>query len=327
MLYYLFIYHSDSGILLYEKDLLIERQYQMDLFGNLFSALKLFLSELAIEGLKDLKTIGLGNFTAFVIVIYEVNIDLVIIADKEDSKIIKKITSELKKIVWGSSELFISTNLDSKRFKSFDREINKLILSQKKLVDTDKGQKKWEGYLKPVYEQRGELSKRLRKQKELEKNELLLKREKLETKFLNEKNVVKKYNLSKKIIDISEELDDLVNTEKYKELARILYFQIEERKVKLYHYLHKTKKSLGVILDKTDSKYLTRANFREVYTNLYAFSSGLKNFAATVLYNKHIALTRSLIDINRLPLKEINRIIESILNMEDNIEKYFTPTM
>ena len=258
MLYYLFIYRSDSGILLYEKDLLVGEQFQMDFFGNLFTALKLFLSELAIEGLKDLKTIGLGNLTAFVIAIYEITIDLVIIADKGDNKMIKKITPEIRNIVLKANELFSSQNLDSKRFEDFDQKITQLILSKKRLVNKFQEKSEWEKLIVPIEEHKGELSKRLRKQKEEEKSLLRGKRKALNIKMLNESNVVKKYHLCKKIADISEEIDDLKALRNYKELTRILYFQIEERKVKLYHYLYKTKK---ILPKKMSLKYIPEIDF------------------------------------------------------------------
>lgn len=327
LLYYLFIYRSDSGILLYEKDLLVGEQLQMDLFGNLFTALKLFLSELAIEGLKDLKTIGLGNFTAFVIAIYEINVDLVIIADKGDNKIIKKITAEIRNIVLKANELFSSQNLDSKRFEDFDKKITQLILSKKKLVNKLKEKSEWERLIIPIEEHKGELSKRLRKQREEEKDALRAKRETLNVKMLNENNVVKKYYLCKQIVDITEEIDDLEALKYYKELMRVLYFQIEERKVKLYHYLYKTKKTLRDLVENVNKNALNKANYRESYINLYTFSTELKNFALDVVYNKYIALTKNLININNRPADEITQIINSILNMEDNVEEYFPTTI
>ena len=327
LLYYLFIYRTDSGILLYEKDLLVGDQFQMDLFGNLFTALKLFLSELAIEGLKDLKTIGLGNFTAFVIAIYEINLDLVIIADKGDNKIIKKITPEIKNIVLKANDLFSSQNLQPKRFEDFDKKITQLILSKKKLVNNLKEKSEWESLMMPIEEYKGELSKRLRKQREEEKNALRVKREIKYAKMLNENNVVKKYYLCKQIVDITEEIDDLEALKYYKELTRILYFQIEERKVKLYHYLYKTKKTLRDLFGNVDKGTLNKANYREAYINLYAFSTALKNFALDVVYNKYIALTKKLININNRPADEIKQIINSILDMEDNMENYFPTTI
>ena len=302
-------------------------QFQMDLFGNLFTALKLFLSELAIEGLKDLKTIGLGNFTAFVIAIYEINLDLVIIADKGDNKIIKKVTPEIRNIVLKANELFSSQNLDSKRFEDFDQKITQLILSKKRLINKFQDKSEWEKLIIPIDEHKGELSKRLRKQREEEKNALRKKRGTLNVKMLNENNVVKKYYLGKKIVDISEEIDDLETLRSYKELTRILYFQIEERKVKLYHYLYKTKKILRDLFENVEKSALNKANYREAYINLYAFSTELKNFALDIVYNKYMALTKRLININNRPSDEIRQVINSILDMGDNMENYFPTTI
>ncbi|GAH66393.1 unnamed protein product, partial [marine sediment metagenome] len=124
MLYFLFLYQSESGELLYEKEFQADIDSHMDLFGSFFSALKMFVSEIADEEIDELKTIGLGTLMASIIRILEANIDLVIIAEKDDKKEIQKLSSKLKNIVLNYKEVFLVDAVKSEDFENFDKEIN-----------------------------------------------------------------------------------------------------------------------------------------------------------------------------------------------------------
>lgn len=326
MLYFLFIYQSKTGILLYEKDFQVNNQSHMDLFGAFFSALKTFISELAIEGLSDLKTVGLGTFTAFVIQIPDANADLIIIADNEDFKLVKKLSSKFVKIINEYKELFAVKEIDSKEFEDFDKKINEFILSDKRIIDPSILIDKQEEILKSIWEQKGQISEHLREEKKKEEEELLDQVKQLKLKLQGETNIIKKYSFCKKILECSEKLEDSLMFKEYQTLAKTLYFQIEERKIRLTHYLNKTKESLNEILNRPHRSILN-VNFRNVYSNLYSFSSKLKNFAPDITYNKYLGISRKLIDKLGINSDEFQEILNEISNMDENIESYYPPNL
>ncbi|MHA2289418.1 MAG: hypothetical protein ACXABG_11595, partial [Promethearchaeota archaeon] len=120
--------------MLYEKEFQVDIESQMELFGSFFSALKIFTSKVARETTDELKTIGLGVLIASVIRIEEANIDLVIIAEKEDKKEIQKLSSELKAILLDYKDLFLIDLVKSDDFEIFDKKINEVILSGRKVL-------------------------------------------------------------------------------------------------------------------------------------------------------------------------------------------------
>ena len=66
MLYTIFLYQSESGLLLFDKSFQDISSGKMELFSSFFSALKAFIGEMIIEGSTELKNISLGDYTVLI---------------------------------------------------------------------------------------------------------------------------------------------------------------------------------------------------------------------------------------------------------------------
>ncbi len=70
---------------------------------------------------------------------------------------------------------------------------------------------------------------------------------------------------------------------------------------------------------------LIEGDFKDVYSNLYSFSSKLKNFAPVEVYEKYHHLASKLINRKEISAEEFSLVIDEISNMDENIESYFEP--
>ncbi len=322
MLYFLFLYQIESGELLYEKEFQADIDSHMDLFGSFFSALKLFVSQMVNEGIRDLQTIGLGKLMASIIRILEANIDLVIIAEKDDKKEIQKLSSKLESIVLNYKELFLVDAVKSEDFENFDKEINDLILSRRKILDPNVLIEKQKDFLKSIWDQRGKISDQLRDERKDLENERTI----IVNKLLKEKNVLKKFSLCKLILEISDKLEDEQFFLEYQKKAKIIANEINDQKIRLKYYLNRARESLKVALDTFGKRTLIEGDFKEVYSNLYSFSSKLKNLASIEVYEKYYHLASKLINRKGISPEEFLLVIDEISNMDENIESYFEPS-
>ncbi len=319
MLYFLFLYQIESGELLYEKDFQAEIDSQMDLFGSFFSALKIFISGMGDEGIEELKTIGLGALIASIFRILDVNIDLVIIAEQDDKKEIQKLSSELKSIILNYKELFLVDAVKSEDFENFDKDINGIVLSHRKILDSNVLIEKQKKFLKSVWDQRGKISDQLRG----ERKDLEIERVFLVNNLLKEKNVLKKFSLCKLILEVSDKLEDERFFLEYQKKAKIIANEINDQKIRLKHYLNQVRESLKVTLYTLGKGTLIGGDFKEVYSNLYSFSSKLKNFASEEVYKKYYYLASKLVYRKGISPKDFSLVIDEISNMDENIESYF----
>ena len=134
MIYSLFLYQRESGLLLYNKIFQDVSDGKVEMFGAFFSAIKSYISEIKLTRSKELKTIELGDYFIFTTLIPETKSDLVIIADKEDYKLIKKLFPKIIKIILNHKELFIEWRANVNEFLILDKPLTDLIYSKKKLV-------------------------------------------------------------------------------------------------------------------------------------------------------------------------------------------------
>jgi len=318
MLYFLFLYQNESGELLYEKEFQADIDSNMDLFGSFFAALKSFTSNMAHEGSEELNTIGLGALIASVIRIREVNIDLVIIAENEDKKEIQKLASRLKSIIFNYKELFSVDAVKSEDFEKFDKEINDIVLSHRKILDPNVLIEKQKEFLKSIWDQRGKISDQLREERKELENERTI----IVNNLLKENNVLKKFSLCKLILEISDKLEDEQFFLEYQKKKKIMVTEINDQKIRLKFYLNRVKESLKVTSATLGERSLIRGDFKEVYSNLYSFSSKLRNFAFAEVYEKYYNLANRLIYRKGISPEEFSLVIDEIRNMNGNIESY-----
>ncbi|MFX1287318.1 MAG: hypothetical protein ACFFFY_01995 [Promethearchaeota archaeon] len=318
MLYFLFFYQIVSGELLYEKEFQVDIDSHMDLFGSFFSALKSFVSNVANESIEELKTIGLGALIASIIRIPEADIDLVIIAEKDDKKEILKLSSELKSIVVNYKDLFLVDVIDSEKFENFDKKINEIILSHRNVLDPNLLIEKQKEVLKSIWDQRGKISDKIRKDRKDLENERTI----LINKLQKENNFLKKYSLCKLILELSDKLEDEKYFLEYQKKSKILANQIKDQKMRLKYYLSEIKKTLSLVLEHFEESKLKTGDFKYVYSNLYSFSSKLKNFAPDEIYEEYYNLAGKLTYKQGISPEEFLLAIEKISKMDEDVESY-----
>jgi len=298
MIQSLYIFQSGSKDLLYNKS--FQSDEKLEMFDSFFSALQTFVSELTESSTESLNTIELGEYFVLITQIPEILSDLVIIVDKEDIKEIQKLIPKIYEIVLNYQDLFINWDREPEKLEIFDLKIIQLILSDKKLLDGSSLTNNQSTILKSIWQQKGSLSAQLRE-------DLLNQREELRVLYLTEQNIMKKYEISKKLIDISEKLQDDEKFIEYQTEAKSLKDEIKDRRLRLQYYLDKVKESI---------EYL---KYAETYSYLYSFCIKLENFVDPEIINKYKALAKTLLNKSKLTREEFKAALQKISMIEEEV--------
>lgn len=317
MIYSLFLYQSNSGLLLYDKNFQDVSDGKLEMFSAFFSALKSFISEMVLSGSKELKNIELGDYFVLITSIPETESDLVIIADKEDNKTINKLVPKLVRIILNYKELFINWDQRVKTFKILDKPLTELILSKKRLVEGTSLIEKQEVVLKSIWSHKKDLSAE-------EKQNLINEKEVLQKKLLKADDFKEKLALTEKLIQISSKLKDEEEFIQFQKEAKLIKDEIIDRKLKLQYYLERTKAALSNTLDNLGRKSLKDGDYKDTYLNLYSFSTKLKNLTDSDTYETYQMLAKALIDKDEISIDELSQVISKILAMKDDIDSYLT---
>ena len=193
MLYALFLYQHDTGNLLYDKSFQEISEQKLELFSGFFQALKSFISEIVQQ---ELTNIDLGEYAVMITSITAVKADLVIIADKEDNKLIHKITPKMLKIVLNHKELFFNWDDKGDNFNVLDNEISDLVQSQIKLTGEKTLIEKPISILKSIWARKKDLTME-------QKNDLIQERNNIISEKEAIRNMLEKLEVYKKLLEIS----------------------------------------------------------------------------------------------------------------------------
>jgi len=320
VIYSLFLYQRESGLLLYNKVFQDVSDGKMEMFGAFFSAIKSYISEILLEGSKELRTIELGDYIIFTSLIPDTNSDLVIIADKEDFKLLIRIFPKLIKIILNHKELFIEWRADVNEFLILDQPLTDLIHSKKQLLgESGSGSIKdfsIKKILKSISSQKRELT-------EQTKINLIKEKDYLTSRLKRVNNYFQKLTIIEKLIEISEDIKDNDGYIKYKNEAKILRETIEDTKIKLKFFLKKVKTLLTEAVNKLGKTSLKEGDYNEAYLNLYSFTQKLTNLSSPLIKKKYQELARKLSNKDHISDNELSQTIALILNMDDRIEVYF----
>lgn len=303
MIHSLYIFQSVSKNILYNKN--FQSDEKMEMFSSFFSALQTFVSELTLSSTESLNTIELGEYFVLITRIPEIISDLVIIVDKADIKEAQKLISEIINIVLSHQDLFINWDQEPEKLEMFDLKIIQLILSNKKLISESSLTANQSIILKSIWEQKGALSEQLREN-------LLKEMEELNGKYLIEGNYLNKYDISMKLIEISEKLRDDEKFIEYQTEAKSLKDEIKDRKLRLQYYLDKLKESLEY------------PKYAETYSYLYSLCMKLQNFAEPEIIEKYKTLAKTLLNRNKIPKEEFKKGLKEISMIEENITQVFS---
>jgi hypothetical protein len=300
MIQALYIFQSNSKELLYNKS--FQSDEKLEMFDSFFSALQTFVSELTESSTESLNTIELGSYYVLITRVQEILSDLVIIADKDDIKEVQKLIPQLIEIIISYQDLFINWDRKPEKFEMFDLKIIQLILSDKKLIAGSSLIADQTSILKSIWEQKGALSEQLREDllKEMEENI---------NQYANEKNFIKKYEISKKLIEISEKLCDDEKFIEYQTESKSIKDEIKDRKLRLKYYLDKIKESFEY------SKYA------ETYSYLYSFCIKLENFADPTLIERYKTLAKTLLNREKIPKDKFKEHLHEISKIEQEVNK------
>ncbi len=302
MIQSLYIFQSQSKQLLYNKN--FQSDEKVEMFSSFFSALQMFVSELTESSSESLSTIELGEYLVIISRILELKSDLVIIIDKKDMKEAQKIIPKVISIIKSHEDLFINWDHEPEKFEMFDLKIIRLILSNKKLVSDSTLTTNQSSILKSIWEQKGSLSDKLRE-------DLLKEREELDLAYQHEVNYPDKYNISKKLIEISEKLHDDEKFIEYQTESKSLKDEIKDRRLRLQYYLDKLNESLAY------------SKFAETYSYLYSFCIKLQNFAEPDIIEKYKILAKILLNRSKIPKEEFKQVVKDISMIEDEVNTFF----
>lgn len=320
MIYSLFLYQRESGLLLYNKVFQDVSDGKMEMFGAFFSAIKSYISEILLEGSKELRTIELGDYIIFTSLVPNTNSDLVIIADKDDYKLLKRIFPKIFKIILNHKELFIEWRANVNEFLILDQPLTDLIHSKKQLLgESGSGSIKdfsIKKILKSISSQKREVS-------EQSKLNLIKERDYLISRLKRVNNYFQKLTIIEKLIEISENIKDNEGSIKYRNEAKILRKKIEDTKIKLNFFLNKVKTLLTEAVNQLGNKSLKEGDYNEAYLNLYSFTQKLTNLSSPLIKKKYQELARKLSNKDNISDNELSQTIALILNMDDKIEEYF----
>jgi len=303
MIQSLYIFQSNSKNLLYNKS--FQSDEKLEMFSSFFAALQNFASELSESSTDSLNTIELGEYFVMINRISEVSTDLVIILDKEDIKEVQKMTPKIIDILLEHQDLFINWDYKPEKLEMFDLKIIQLILSNKKLVKESSLTTNQSTILKSIWEQKGSLSEQLRQNLLKEKQDLI-------EKYLIEENYIKKFEISKQLIEISEKLRDDESFIEYQTEAKSLKDEIKDRNLRLKYYLDRVKESMEY------SKYA------ETYSYLYSFCLKLNNFIEPEIIENYKNLAKTLLSRTKIPKEEFKLALENISRIEEEINELLT---
>ena len=264
MIYTLFLYHSESGLPLLDINLQDISSGKMELFASFFSALKSFISEIVLDGSKELKNIELGDYRVLITNLDDIKADLVIIGDKEDSKAISKIIPKVIKILYNYKDIFLDWMGASADFDTLRQEVSDLVLSQRKLVGNISMIENSEVVLNSMWSHKPDVS-------DTEKESLIEEKQSLEAEFDDNSNIVEKLAISETLLKISEDLKDSKDFVNYQEQIKLLKDEIRDTKIKLNYYLERTKVTMSHAVDTLGTKGLNEGDYKDVYLNLYSF--------------------------------------------------------
>ncbi|MHA1821404.1 MAG: hypothetical protein ACTSU2_14510 [Promethearchaeota archaeon] len=316
MIHQIFIYNSNSGLLLWQETLDDINKGKTDLFSSFFVAMKSFIQELIVKGDRNLKSIELGNKLIKVHEIPKVEADVVLIADLDDEKKLNKVSNAIAKTIMENADLFKEWDGSSTYFNFLKKPVLRIIKNAK-LIDTTSSSLASDELLllKSIWSKTEELEPEL-------KEALIKQRTLLKNKFNETKLLTKKYEHIKKVLEIDHKLKNEEFFIEDEKIENKIKAQIDDIKVKLDYYLKNTKSSLSKIIDASGYKNIMELNYREPYVALYSFSTKLKAMGLEKQASKFKEMANVLIEKEKYQDDVVNETIRQILKLNDNIDEY-----
>jgi len=313
MIYTIFLYQASSGLLIYDQSFQELNAGKMELFNSFFAAIKSFISELIRDESNKLKNIELGEYSLVISSIMNLDVEIVIITDKEDIKIVNKLLPKIIKLLNKYEDQFLLWEGDPNELNILELPLTELVLTNVKDVRKTLLEKP-DQILKSIWSQKKQLSEETRGNLIQERDLLIYKIEK--SPFLP-----RNLSMSEKVVQLSEQLRDEDTFLKYQDEVNRLKNEIKDAKYKLKYYLTNIKTSLSNAIEKLGPKLVPAGDYKDTYLSLYSFSTKLRLLKQDgwELYRE---MANKLIDKDNVPDDEISQTIHDILKMSDNVEDY-----
>jgi len=313
MIYSILLYQASSGSLIYDQNFQELDAGKIELFSSFFAAIKTFISELLRDDTKELKNIDLGEFSIVVSSIKSLDVDLVIITDKQFTKIVNKLLPKILKLLNKYEQQFLLWDGDRREFSILEQPLTELVLANIKDVRRTLLEKP-DQVLKSMWSHRKQVSEEIRENLIQERDLLIYK---IEKSPLLPRNLV----LSEKVVELSEQLHDEDTFLRYQSEVNRLNNEIKDAKFKLEYYLTNMKSSLNHSIEKLGSKLISAGDYKDTYLSLYSFSTKLRLLKEDG-WEIYRDMANKLIDKDNVPNEEISQTIHNILKLSDNIEDY-----
>ena len=317
MLYSIFIYQTESGLLLWDKSFEKDMDSnKIQLFSSFFSAIQSFVKEIISTGSKGLKNIEMGNFLVNVTAISKLGLDIVAIADKGDEKHLHKFTPKLIKILSSHSEIFKDWDGNRGRFKILDLEILQILKNEKNLVGN-----------KSLLDERsqiiGDIFNNLPDLETEQKSRYIKEREFLEKRLRDTPSIPKKLEVLNSIEEINRKLKDTDAVQKSERNRKKLLTELRSTKDKLRYFLSNTKNAINKTVDRVGGRNLFDLDFKDAYLNLYSFSTKLKMIGRADMSEEYRGIARMFIDKPEEMRGEFSQLVTKVINLSDDIDSYF----
>jgi len=317
MIYSIFLYQTHTGLLIYDKNFQDLSVGKMEMFSSFFSAIKTFVSQLVLEESLDRSTeltnIELKDYTVLITSLPKVKVDMVIIADKEDSKSVNKVIPKLIKLLNKYEQLFLSWDGNKDEFSILDHPLTELIIANVKVVRKSLLEHP-DQMLKSIWAHKKQLSRDTMENLKQERDLLIYKIE-------NTVNLTRKIAMSEAIVELSEKLKDETTFLNYQNDVNKLKNEIKDVEFKLSYYLEKTKESLNEAINTLGDKPIHLGDYKNTYLNLYSFTTKLKLIKESG-WEIYRELASKLIEKDTLNDHDLSELIQNILKMSSSIEDY-----
>ena len=317
MIYTIFLYQSHTGLLIYDKNFQEISSGKMEMFSSFFTAIKSFVSELvlgdSLDRSKELTNIELKDYTVLITSIPKIKVDMVIIADKEDTKTVNKVIPKLIKLLNKYEQLFLSWDGDRDEFNILEHPLTELIVANVKVVRKSLLEHP-DQMLQSIWAHKKQLSR-----ENIEN--LIQERDLLIYKIENTAILTRKVAMSETVVVLSEKLKDETTFLKYQNEVNKLNNEIKDVRFKLNYYLENTKIALNEAVNNLANKPIHLGDYKNTYLSLYSFSTKLKLIKETG-WEIYRDLASKLIEKDALEDHELSELIQNLLKMSSNIEDY-----
>ncbi|MBY9011730.1 MAG: hypothetical protein KGD70_05105 [Candidatus Lokiarchaeota archaeon] len=303
--------------MIYDKSFQEISTGKMEMFSSFFSAIKTFVSELvlgdSLDRSKELTNIELKDYTVLITSLPKIQVDMVIIADKEDTKSINKVIPKLIKLLNKYEQLFLSWDGNRDELNLLEHPLTELVVSNVKVVRKSLLEHP-DQMLKSIWAHKKQLSRE-------NVENLIQERDLLIYKIENTANLTRKIAMSETVVELSEKLKDEITFLKYQDELNKLKNEIKDVKFKLIYYLERAREALDEAINNLGNKPIHLGDYKNTYLNLYSFSTKLKLIKENG-WEIYRDLANNLIEKDELSDHDLSELIQRLLKMSSNIEDY-----